>query len=138
RLSEFVENLLHFARIESGWLSYDIRPFDLVELVRRTVAEQSTAVGSSRFVIEADDSVPWAFGDEERIWQVLTNLFSNALKFSDDDASIEVDVVAEDEGVRVSVTDHGPGISPEDQSKLFRKFSRVARGDGAKGPLGTG
>jgi two-component system sensor kinase len=138
RLSEFVENLLHFARIESGELSYDIRPFDLVAVVRRTAAEQSAALGASRFAVRVAHDLPFALGDEQRIWQVLTNLFSNAVKFSPDDASVEVEVWNWDDSVAVSVRDHGPGISPEDQERLFQKFSRIERADGRKGPLGTG
>src|SRR5204863_9760728 len=51
RMAEFIENMLHFARIESGELSYDVRPFDLVALVRRTASEQSAAIGVSRFTV---------------------------------------------------------------------------------------
>ncbi len=138
RLSEFVENLLHFARIESGELSYDIRPFEIGALVRRTAAEQSASVGASRFSVKIAPALPLALGDEQRIWQVLTNLFSNALKFSPDDAEIEVEVWNWDDQVAVSVRDHGPGINVGDQEKLFQKFSRIDRADGQKGPLGTG
>ena len=138
RLSEFVENLLHFARIESGELSYDIRPFDVEPVVRRTIGEQSAAVGASRFNVRVADDLPHALGDEQRIWQVLTNLFSNAVKFSPDDAPVEVDVWNWDGSLAVSVRDHGPGIAVEDHDKLFRKFSRIERSDGRKGPLGTG
>lgn len=138
RLSEFVENLLHFARIESGELSYDIRPFDLPAVVRRTAAEQTAATGASRFAVRVADDLPLVLGDEQRIWQVLTNLFSNALKFSPDDAAVDVEVWNWDDSIAVSVRDHGPGIAPEDQERLFQKFSRIERADGRKGPLGTG
>jgi signal transduction histidine kinase/tetratricopeptide (TPR) repeat protein len=138
RLSEFVENLLHFARIESGELSYDIRPFDLSSVVRRTAGEQTAAIGTSRFVVRVADGLPPVLGDEQRIWQVLTNLFSNAIKFSPDDAPVEVEVWNWDGAVAVSVRDHGPGIAEGDQDKLFQKFSRIERADGRKGPLGTG
>jgi two-component system sensor kinase len=138
RLSEFVENLLHFARIESGELSYDIRPFDLAQVVRRTADEQSASVGASRFCLKIAAGLPLALGDEQRIWQVITNLFSNAIKFSPENADVEVEVWSWNGSIAVSVRDHGPGIAAEDQDKLFQKFSRIERADGRKGPLGTG
>src|SRR4029077_4927645 len=64
RLSEFVENLLHFARIESGELSYDIRPFDLSSVVERTASEQSAAIGASRFTVRVADDLPLVLADE--------------------------------------------------------------------------
>jgi len=66
------------------------------------------------------------------------NLFSNAIKFSPAEAPVEVDVWSWDNTLAVTVRDRGPGISEDDKEKLFQKFSRIARADGRKGPLGTG
>jgi signal transduction histidine kinase/tetratricopeptide (TPR) repeat protein len=138
RLGDFVENLLEFARIESGELSYQPLPFDLAALVRRTVAEQSADQGHSRLRLEMPPNLPRAHGDEERYWQVLTNLFANAAKFSPAAAPIDVRVRAAGDAIEVAVQDYGPGIDPEEWPKLFRKFSRVDGEDTLKRAPGTG
>jgi two-component system sensor kinase len=125
RLGEFVENLLQFARIESGELRYDARPFDLDALVRRTVAEQSASETRNRMRVEIAAGLPCAIGDEQRYWQVLINLFTNAAKFSPADSPIDILVQERDGMLEVAVRDHGPGIRPEDLPKLFQKFSRM-------------
>src|SRR5436305_7809080 len=67
-----------------------------------------------------------ARGDERRAWQVLANLLSNALKFSPPDSPVELRVIAAETGeVRFEVVDRGPGVAPEDQQRIFEKFSRA-------------
>jgi signal transduction histidine kinase len=136
RLGEFIENMLQFARIESGELSYDIRPFDLGALVEKVVRENGAGM-PERFGTDVEDVLPLALGDEQRNWQVLTNLLSNAVKFSPPGSPITVSVERVGDLLQVSVTDQGPGIAPEDQARLFRKFKRVA-GEGTKLVPGTG
>jgi signal transduction histidine kinase len=138
RLAEFVDNLLQFARIESGELGYDSRPFDLGALVRRTVAEQAATEPGNRLQVVIPPDLPAAAGDAERYWQVLTNLFANAAKFSPADAPIDVAVHVRGAMIEVSVRDHGPGIHPEDLPKLFQRFSRLEDEDGRKRAPGNG
>ncbi|MGH7856294.1 MAG: sensor histidine kinase, partial [Candidatus Binatia bacterium] len=85
----------------------------------------------------AEPGLPDAFGDEQRNWQVVTNLLSNAVKFSPADQPIEVTVTPDNGFLRVSVRDHGSGIAPEDQQRLFQKFERIVT-PGARRSAGTG
>ena len=79
------------------------------------------------------------YGDRRRLEQALHNLLSNAHKFSPDGAEVRLSVAARGDDITWSVADHGPGIAPEDQSRLFERFFTVATdasGDGAGTGLG--
>lgn len=69
---------------------------------------------------------------------MLTNLISNALKYSPKAAPILVSIARTGDFLEVSVADQGPGISVSDQAKLFQKFPRIQSTDGAQQPKGTG
>ena len=135
RLAALVDDVLEVARIESGEVHYDIAPFDLGALVRSTVDEITTIEPERQVCVTIPDDLPPALGDNDRQWRVLTNLLSNALKFSPAADVIHVEVVRGDGELMVCVRDSGPGIAPEDMTKLFQKFSRVgqAGGDVVKG-----
>jgi signal transduction histidine kinase len=87
--------------------------------------------------IENTNVPPFFTGDRDRLTQVLTNLISNALKFSPPDATVVVTIATHGRMVRFSVDDKGPGISKEDSGKLFGLFeqfsnnsSRTIKGSG--------
>jgi len=129
QLSKLVENILQVSQIESGRLSFDLRPLDMKSLVQRIVEENSRLVAGTEqarsIVARAPEDLPLVRADEIAQWQVLTNLVSNALKFSPPDASVDIDVSVSGDEVQVSVTDRGRGIRARDMDKLFRKFSRL-------------
>jgi signal transduction histidine kinase len=81
--------------------------------------------------------LPLVRGDKQRNWQVLTNLISNALKFSPSDTPVEIAAFKVGPAVHVEVRDHGAGIERGDSSKLFEKFARLGNGD-APADRGTG
>jgi PAS domain S-box-containing protein len=140
KLADLVDDVLQVARIEANEISYVIEPFDLAQLVERTVEEQRQADPERRIEVSKMEVLPPALADEQRVWQVLTNLLSNALKFSPADAPVEVSVQHDDDdALRIAVTDHGGGIRPEEMDKLFQKFSRLSQhGGGAAKGTGLG
>jgi signal transduction histidine kinase len=109
--------------IERGRFTLDREEFDVLELAVEAMVDagyaQRTEVSSS----SADSSVR---ADRDRIKQVLLNLLSNAAKFSPEDKNVLVEVEPGPDEVRVSVSDRGPGIAPEEQSLLFQRFSRLS------------
>lgn len=138
KLADLVDDVLQVARIESNEISYVIEPLDLGSLVERTAEEQRQAHPGRTISVSNPGSLPLALADEQRVWQVLTNLLSNALKFSPPEAPVEVSVThADDDSLRVDVQDHGGGIRPEEMGKLFQKFSRLTQTGGEKAK-GTG
>jgi signal transduction histidine kinase/tetratricopeptide (TPR) repeat protein len=140
-LSGLVDDVLQVAHIESGQFSYDVVTFDLLSIVERTVNEVEVSTPISRIRIEASVGLPSALGDPERNWQVLTNLLSNALKFSPDDTIVRVRVrvdPADPSFLRIDVVDEGTGIAGEDMPRLFQKFSRIRAADASERVGGTG
>ena len=82
-------------------------------------------LGSLRTKLAVPSDLPLAEIDEKRVEQVLTNLVSNAIKFSPEGAPIEVEAHVDGELLYVSVRDYGEGIREEDLPRLFRKFSQL-------------
>lgn len=136
RLSALVDDVLDMASIESGQLRFDIRALDLVDIVRRAAADVDPA--HERIHLDARAGSIAVSGDERRVWQVVTNLLTNALKFSP--AAEPVHVVIEIDGgaARVSVTDRGHGVPADAAGSLFEPFGRAPAATGAAGQAGTG
>ena len=139
RMGVLVDDLLFLARSGTG-RPIDREPFDLA-LVAADAAEDARAVDPSRDVgLEAPASLT-VVGDEGRIRQVLANLLSNVLTHTPDGSPLEVRVSSTDGWAEFAVTDHGPGLTPEEASQVFEAFYRAdpsrGRDAGAEG-AGTG
>ena len=108
------------------------------------IIEQASAAPTSLykkknldFQIDIEDDLPWVLGDHDRLVQVVINLISNAVKFTDRGHVVCRAIHGEGPFVSISVTDTGSGISPEDQVEVFDKFRQV--GDTlTEKPTGTG
>lgn len=138
RLSDLVEDVLVVARIESDEFSYKMTDFDIADLIEK-VAQENRTDANNPIEVDVRGTLPFVHADERRTWQVLTNLVSNALKFSPDGTAVEIAVEhTDDDVVQVSVTDHGIGMSPEERSKLFQKFSRLSQKGLERKVAGTG
>ena len=127
RLIFLINDILDFSRIESSKLTMNFAAFDATTAIReavdgiRRLAEQGSLVVKT--ILPQTDLT--MYGDQFRIGQVITNLVSNAVKFSDPGGEIVVSARKVDEMVEVCVRDSGKGIAPEDVPKLFRKFQQL-------------
>ena len=129
KLSRLVGQLLDIARIEAGQLTIERTRTDLVALVRDAVASVQAQTNQRRVRVQAPAQV-WASVDPLRLEQVLVNLIDNALKYSPAESSVEIDVATPGPDVtRVSVTDRGIGIRPEDRARVFERFFRAGPSD---------
>jgi K+-sensing histidine kinase KdpD len=139
KLSKLAEDTLSIAKIESGQLTYQFKIVNVEAVIKDAIA---TAKLSSRHSIEyaVDLNASFVRGDQAKLRQVLTNLISNAVKYSPGGGKIvaraELNPEAPDE-VIFSVADQGIGIPADQVGKLFQKFSRVDTGK-AKEIRGTG
>lgn len=134
RMGRLVHELLDVSRLSAGPLSLEREEVDLSALLREVAerfAEQADAAGSP-LVVHAQGPVR-GWWDRERLDRVATNLLSNALKFGQGQP-IEVHVFTEGSLARLAVCDHGQGIAPESQRRLFRRFERLEN----TGQPGTG
>lgn len=125
RVSDFVENLLQFARMEAGEFSHVSEPVDIGPLVEHVANDFAAARKVEGLTTVIESGLPPVRADEGRVAQVLGNLISNAAKFSPPGEPIMLEAGSTDGEVKVSVADRGPGIAPDDIGKLFRKFGTL-------------
>jgi signal transduction histidine kinase len=128
RMAELIEDLLDFTRIRVGQgIQLQLRPADLLELCRETMAELQAANPSRRieYTSTGDCRGTW---DPDRIGQVVSNLVGNAVKHSPPGSPVFVALEGREEGlVRMRVHNDGPAISDEVRAGLFDPFQRAAK-----------
>lgn len=125
RLADLIEGLLDVTRINEGAFALHRERFDLAELARR-VADRFRAQAQSahcELVIETGSDIHGNW-DRFRIEQVIANLLSNALKYGRG-KPVEMRIAMTDDGVRLSVRDHGIGIAKENVGRIFGRFERA-------------
>ena len=139
KLSRLIENILDFSRMEAGLRPYRMEPADLSESVNKVLARMETQFSQGNFTVtpKVEADLPRILPDEGAAEQAIENLLANAMKYSGDAKTIEIEAKRADGHIVVSVTDHGIGISRREQGRIFRKFYRVQRELGG-GPQGTG
>ena len=131
RLADLIDDLLDVQKIEAGEMMYQFAPVNARDLVlesieaNRGLADQLGIGIDCRFP-ETDAILE---GDESRLMQVMANLLSNALKFSQKSGKVEIAVQHRDGKVRISVKDSGMGIAPDSQRLVFGKFTQVDSSD---------
>jgi PAS domain S-box-containing protein len=126
RLANQIQDLLDVSRFLAGGLHLDMTDWSLPALARQVV-QGFAAQTDERFEFELrlPEDFPPMHGDYERIRMVLTNLVSNAVKYSPDGGTIRIGAKAEDELAIIYVADKGIGIPPEEQQRIFQRFYRV-------------
>ncbi|NRD45433.1 hybrid sensor histidine kinase/response regulator [Corallococcus exiguus] len=136
RMAKLVEDLLDISRLQAGRLSLELEPFDLSQLVLETRDRMAVLSQTHELKVEVPERLEGTW-DRGRLDQVLTNLLSNAIRYSPEGGQVLVRVVAEgDGGVHLSVKDQGVGIPSEKQRLIFERFGRA---HGSKyGGLGLG
>jgi len=141
RLLLLINDILDFSKLENAALPMTIEPTRIEPILQQAVHNLRTMIEERRIVVDMQlaGDLPELMLDPGRITQVVTNLLSNALKFSPGEGRIEIRAERWQGLVRVSVSDHGEGISPQDLPKLFRKFSQIDSGSTRKvGGTGLG
>ena len=137
RLASLVGDVLDTSRLDAGTFTYSFSDVDIGELVRDVSALVDLGQEEVSVRADVDPALPAVRADRERIRQVLVNLLTNAVKYTDAGDEVEVRAAAQNGYVEISVRDHGPGISSDDQRLIFEKFGRAASG-GPKPGAGLG
>ena len=136
-----VQNLLDANRIERGEMKLNVAPAELVGLISPVVQTQRPCATAKQQTIHLQSETPPvnALVDPGVLTQVVENLVSNAVKYSPPGKNIFVRLKKEAQAVRLEVQDEGPGLSAEDQKKLFGKFARLsAKPTGGEHSTGLG
>jgi signal transduction histidine kinase len=126
RLTSLINNILDFSHIESGRKGYQFAPTDLRTLIAETIKADEVRLKHEGFELRfVAAPTPLVAVDAEAIAQAFVNLLDNAAKYSGSARVIEVRVQAQREAVTIAVSDHGIGIAPDEQEKIFEKFYRA-------------
>lgn len=141
RLTNIVKNLLDVTRIETERIELALKPVNLVEMVESLLAEfkpQLQTKGQT-LSLHIQPDLPYALCDENRTAQIISNLISNAIKYTLEQGKIKVKInlIDSEEFLQIAIADNGVGISIEDQAQMFRRFFR-AKSAGLAGATGSG
>ena len=128
-----INDILDMSKIEANKLEFSLVEFDFEDMLRRVINVVSFRVDEKqqKFTVHIDSGIPKSLiGDDQRLAQVITNLISNAVKFTPENGSISLNTYfqGEENGVciiQIEVTDSGIGISPEQQTRLFASFQQA-------------
>ncbi|MBN2148577.1 MAG: GAF domain-containing protein [Anaerolineales bacterium] len=128
RLAVLVNDLLDISRIEAGRISLSMQPLDMHKVAERaieTIIRRSEDEGRPMQVeLHRSPGIPPAYGDPERVQQILDNLVENAFQYTPANGKIEITVRMADGEIQTDVKDNGIGIMPEDQPRVFERFFR--------------
>jgi two-component system OmpR family sensor kinase len=139
RMGALVEDLLLLARLDQA-REMDALPVDIAAVTRDAVASAQVAGPNHPISLKGDAGELYILGDKNRIHQVVANLLANARTHTPAGTKIDVSIAQSEDGVRISVSDKGPGLSEEDQKRIFERFYRAdssrVRVDGEGSGLG--
>ncbi len=128
KLSKMIKDLLDYSKIESGQIELLKEKNNIIEAIEDAIFLVSPLSKQKNIKILLENRLDiWASFDHEKIQQVLSNLLTNAIKFSPENGKIIIKVSENKKEIRVSIEDFGPGIPPEEREKVFQKFYRVSK-----------
>jgi PAS domain S-box-containing protein len=127
RLVRLVNDVLDIGKLVSGQTIFDLQAVEILPAVRREIeANRGFAeVSGVQVRLDALSAAGEVHADPDRLAQVITNLLSNAIKFSPKGKDVEVTIERRGEDFRISVRDHGPGISEDFKPRIFGKFAQA-------------
>ncbi|MBT7954392.1 MAG: HAMP domain-containing histidine kinase [Rhodospirillaceae bacterium] len=131
RLIKLANSILDIEKIETGKLDIIFSDIDIMELVQESITlnQMYAQEYKVKFELMSEPSKIIVAGNAERLTQVITNLLSNAAKFSHPDTSVEIDVRPNNNNVRVAVKDYGRGIPLDFHDQIFEKFTQSDSSD---------
>ena len=127
RLAALVNDILDMEKLASGRMEFTSKPVDLVPFLRRALDLNSVYARRFKVELRLDPAVPAVrvLADEQRLMQVITNLLSNAAKFSPEGAAVRVGAACRDGRCRISISDVGPGIPKSFRHLVFERFAQA-------------
>jgi len=130
RLTSLVNDILDFEKLQSGGMEFSFDDIDLVELIKKSLDLNDSYAERFGVCFKFEDNVPATrvSADSDRLQQVMTNLLSNAAKFSPEGREIRISLEPSDGWIRVKVRDHGEGIPEEFRDVLFERFTQADTG----------
>lgn len=125
QMGVMIEDMVDAARFEGGQLALSKLPLDVAAFLQDLLARSQGILDANRIGVDVCEHLPHVCADGYRLERILTNLLTNALKYSPPEKPVWVRAERAGEDVLVSVSDEGPGIAPEDIPYLFQRFYRA-------------
>jgi len=140
RLLVLLTDILDLAKMEAGGLRYEFKHADFRFVLRSVINEFHSLLADRNITVDyaEPDSELRLTLDENRMAQVVRNLLSNAAKFSPEGGTVWIDVNEGDEGVRISIRDHGMGVPEDELETVFDKFVQSSKSRTGAGGTGLG
>lgn len=134
RLIRLINDILDLKKIEAGMFELHLEPIAADKLLEEAVNSMKGMAVERGVKLSLDEGPPHVTvnADKDRCTQVLANLISNALKFSQNGSEVVVNGIVEAEQIRFNVSDNGPGIPESQLQKLFQKFQQLDSSDNRK------
>jgi two-component system phosphate regulon sensor histidine kinase PhoR len=135
RLTQMVAELTELSRIETGKVELKLEKISLNELIDEVIAQLSPQAERQKLTIvkEYTDNLPGINADRARIYQVITNLVHNAIKFTPSGGKIRITTKFIDDSLSVEISDSGIGIAQEDLSRIFERFYKADKARSGEG-----
>jgi two-component system phosphate regulon sensor histidine kinase PhoR len=129
RLTNLINGILDISHIEAGTIEIIRKPINVTAAANRAVADLEHLAGKKKIRLQTDisDHLPELLGDENKILSMISNLVTNAIKFTPDNGHISVSAKQYNDELVIKVADNGMGIPTEDLPKIFSRFYRVNR-----------
>jgi signal transduction histidine kinase/CheY-like chemotaxis protein len=127
RLIALISDLLDMSRLATGKIQLRREPLNVEQAIHHVTRSCSAEIEAKhhRMTVRIPEGLPAVLADRERVQQILTQLLSNAIKYTPQDGTIDVSAREEGNRVRISVRDTGVGLTPDEQAKLFTQFFRA-------------
>ena len=141
RLINLVNDILDVEKIQAGKMELKFAKLNITDLVKQSISANESYANSCKVSIQLNNDTPdfYVYADAHRLQQVITNLISNAAKFSPEKGIVSIGIKKQTHLVQVSFSDHGIGIPEQFRSKMFQKFSQLDSSDTRqKGGTGLG
>ena len=131
RLILLVNDLLDMRKLESGKMDFDMQSVNLIDIIQHAIEENREYARQFNVVyaFNPEQREIHLQADHNRLFQVMTNLLTNAAKYGNRNDTVQISVVPSDQNVRVSIEDKGPGIPPAFKDRVFEKFSQSDSSD---------
>lgn len=123
-MNSLLEDILLISKTEAGKQSFKPKKLDLEEFSQQIIHEISLGYPERKINLTVEGDLSQFLGDEKLLWHILTNILSNALKYSSSETTVDLALLTEDDKVVIEIRDRGIGIDPVSQKHLFESFYR--------------
>ena len=138
RMNAMIRDLVDASRLEAGQLRMHRQEVNLSDFVSNLLEQYKEVLEVQRIKVEAPESLPPVLADPDRLERILTNLLTNALRYSPAPAEVTVSFRPGPDEITIYIRDRGPGIPPEQQEHLFERFYRGKASPEREEGLGLG